>query len=89
MKQHQICRSNNATYLGVTIDELLKWTNHIQHVTCKANSVNASLRRNISSCTQQTKKLCYLAMVCPILEYASTVWSPYTNSNIYKLEMVQ
>ena len=28
-------------------------------------------------------------MVCPILEYASTVWSPYTNSNIYKLEMVQ
>ena len=50
---------------------------------------NAFLRRNISSCTQQTKKLCYLAMVHPILEYASTVWSPYTNSNIYKLEMVQ
>ena len=43
MKQHQICRSNNATYLGVTIDEHLKWTNHIQHVNCKANSANAFL----------------------------------------------
>ena len=89
LKQHQICRSTSATYLGVTIDEHLKWTNHIQHVTCKANSANAFLRRNISSCTQQTKKLCYLAMVRPLLEYASTVWSPYTNSSIYKLEMVQ
>ena len=89
LKQHQICRSTSATYLGVTIDKHLKWTNHIQHVTCKANSANAFLRRNISSCTQQTKKLCYLAMVRPILEYASTVWSPYTNSSIYKLEMVQ
>ena len=28
-------------------------------------------------------------MVRPILEYASTVWSLYTNSNTYKLEMVQ
>ena len=44
---------------------------------------------DVITCTQQTKKLCYLAMVRPILEYASTVWSPYTNSNIYMLDMVQ
>ena len=35
--------------------------------------------------------MCYLAMVHPILEYASiaVVWSPYTNSNIHILEVVQ
>ena len=33
--------------------------------------------------------MCYLAMVNPILEYASIVWSPHTNSNMHKLKMVQ
>ena len=28
-------------------------------------------------------------MVRPILEYACTAWSPYTQVNIHKLEMVQ
>ena len=28
-------------------------------------------------------------MVCPILEYAFTVWDPHTNVNIYKLKSVQ
>ena len=89
MKHHQIHRSNNSTYLGVIIDEHLKWTNHIQHVACKANSVNAFLQRNISSCPPQSKKMCYLAIVCPILKYVSVDWSPYTNNKIHKLEMVQ
>ena len=89
IKEHQIYRCTNATYLGVTIDEHLKWTDHIQQIVCKANSVYAFLRRNITSCPLQTKKMCYLAMVRPILKYASIVWSPYTNSNIHKLEMVQ
>ena len=43
MKQHQ---SRNATYLGVTIDEHLKRSDHIERIVCKANSVNAFLRRN-------------------------------------------
>ena len=71
------------------LDKHLKWTNHIQHVAYKANLVNAFLRQNISSCPPQTKKMCYLAMMHPILEYASVVWYPYTNNNIHKLEMVQ
>ena len=28
-------------------------------------------------------------MVCPVLEYASTAWDPYTQTNINKLEAVQ
>ena len=28
-------------------------------------------------------------MVCPILEYASSVWDPHTTVNIQKLESVQ
>ena len=89
MKQHQIHQSRNATYLGVTVDEHLKWLDHIERIVCKANSVNAFLRRNINSCPSHIRKMCYLAMVQPILEYSSVVWSPFTDSNIHRVEMVQ
>ena len=36
-----------------------------------------------------TKELCYKAMVRPIMEYASVIWDPSTDTNIHKLEMVQ
>ena len=35
------------------------------------------------------KSIACVTYVRPILEYASTVWSPYTKSGIAKLEMVQ
>ena len=80
---------HECIYFGVTIDEHLKWSDHIERTVCKANSVNAFLRQNISSCPSHIKKMCYLAMVRPILEYSSVVWSPFTNSNIHRVEMVQ
>ena len=43
MKQHEIHRSKNATYLGVIIDEHLNWANHIQHAVCKENPANVFL----------------------------------------------
>ena len=67
MKHHQIHRTNNATYLltyllGLSFDEHLNCTNHVQHIICKVNCANAFLRRNIS-CPLLVKKMCYLAMV--------------------------
>ena len=41
----------------------------------------------LSYCT--IKSLAYLTYVQSILEYASTVWSPYVRTDIPKLEMVQ
>ena len=35
------------------------------------------------------KVACYKSMIRPILEYASTVWSPYTKKNILMIEAVQ
>ena len=35
------------------------------------------------------KSTAYKTLVRPTLEYACTVWDPYTQGNIYKLEMVQ
>jgi len=53
------------------------------------NSTLWFLNRNTGHCSRNVKQYCYETYVRPQLEYASTVWSSYTNANIDKLEMVQ
>ena len=40
-------------------------------------------------CHQSVKSTCYITYVRPILEYASTVWSPHQVGDINRLEMAQ
>ena len=79
----------HAKYLGVVIDEHLSFNEHINMITNKANSVKSFLQRNIGSCTETVKEACYKSMVKPILEFSSTVWSPYTKKNILMIESIQ
>ena len=65
--------------LGVIMDSKLQFTEHIEHIVNKANYrvlgfvcgtstefKNASTLRNL-----------YLSLVCPILNFASPIWSPH------------
>jgi len=70
--------SNFCKYLGVTIDKNLSWSEHIKQIRKKANNVKSFLQRNVSKCPVQIKSNCYKALVKPMLEYASIVWSPQT-----------
>ena len=81
--------TDQAKYLGVTITPELSWKCHIDNITKKANSTMAFLRRNIRSSPRDTKAKAYKTYVRPIVEYASSVWSPAIDSHIKQLEMVQ
>ena len=76
-------------YLGVTIADNLTWNAHVDTTSEKANNSLAFLRRHLASFPRDIKAQSYLALVRPILEYASTPWDPYTKSNIQQLEAVQ
>ena len=78
-----------AKYLGINIHKHLKWNSHVDIVTSKADAVLNFLRRNLDIRNQQLKSLAYKSCVRPLLEYAHTVWDPYTSNLITKLEMVQ
>ena len=76
-------------YLGVTLCDDLSWDNHINLICNKANKTLGFLRRNLRIGSQHIKETAYKTFVRPILEYASTVWDPYTQTNIDKIEAVQ
>ena len=58
-------------------------------ISARANSPKGFLQRNLTKCPLPVKISCYTTIVRPILEYACTVWPPYHQQNIAKLEMVQ
>ena len=47
------------------------------------------LRRNLRVNNRDTMAAAYKTLVRPNLEYCATVWSPYTDAGILKIEMVQ
>ena len=70
---------DNLKYLGVTISNDLKWNTHISNICTKAYRTLGFLRRTLFSCPQDVKEPAYKGMVCPILEYGSSIWDPYTD----------
>ena len=89
MYNHTLEVVNSTPYLGVTIANNLKWNDHINKITAKANRVLNFIRRNLKNCPQPIKEKAYQTYVRPIVEYSSTVWDPHTKENKEKIEKVQ
>ena len=63
---------------------------HIQNITTSASRSLGFLKRNIRSQNPAAlREMAYKTLVRPVVEYASSVWSPYTKSNVDKLEIIQ
>ena len=80
---------DSARYLGVSISKDLTWNTHINEIVIKANQTLGFVKTNVKTKNQSVKELAYKTFVRPKVEYASTVWSPYTKKNIDQIEMVQ
>ena len=80
---------DSKRYLGVELQSNISWNRHMDQTVKKANSTLGFLRHNLRVSNEKTKSAAYISMVRPILEYSSTIWSPYTKDYIYKIEMVR
>ena len=76
-------------YLGVVIQENLKWSNHITSITNKVNKTLGFVRRNLKVGNKRAKETAYKALIRPKFEYAASVWDPHTQADIKTLEKVQ
>ena len=80
---------STAKYLGVTIEDDLSLTKHIDITSRKANQTFGFLERNIWVHNKALKSVAYKTLVRPQLEYTSTVWYSYTTTDVNKVEAVQ
>ena len=86
---HALEEVDSAKYLGVTIDQKLNWNHHVHTTAVKANGTRAFVQQNLRTAPRHVKAACYTALVRPMLEYASTVWTPHSIKSAHALEMVQ
>ena len=89
LKGHTLKTEDSTKYPGVDLQTTLSWKMHIDRISKKANSMLGFLRRNLRSCSQDTKANAYFSMVRTNLEYCSSVWNPHQKELIMKLEMIQ
>jgi hypothetical protein len=75
--------------LGVQITCNLKWNDQVTLVTNKAYQILGMLRKTFKFWDLEMTKILYKSYVRPHLEYAVSIWSPYANKDIKRLEMVQ
>ena len=89
LKSAILTNTDSCTYLGVTIRKDLKWDDHINRVTAKANRTLGLVRRNIKTNNQEIKTVAFNTLVRPVLDYASSVWDPHLQKDIAKVQAVQ
>ena len=92
MNDVKISIKDEAKYLGVTLDNKLKFTQHIKNIIQKANMSISKLYCLInrkSNLSLQNKLIIYKMIIRPTLLYASPIWSNTSKRNIESLEKVQ
>jgi len=80
---------DQTPYLGVQISADLKWSNHVTNKCKKAGSTLGFLRRNLGNCPPECRRLAYISLIRSTLEYGATVWDPYLQKDIDRLERIQ
>ena len=80
---------NQTKYLGVTLQSDGGWDTHIAEVSNRGNRLLGFIKRNIKVKSKAIKARAYKTLLRPVLEYASAIWDPYTDSNIKDIERIQ
>ena len=75
--------------LGITIDSKLSFHQHINNIVCKANQRKSLILRCFLSRSPSNLVRAFKIYVRPLLEYASTTWSPSYITQIIAIESVQ
>ena len=78
-----------SKYLGVEISGNLSFNNHIRKICTSASRSLGFIKRHIRTKSPAIREMAYKTLVRPLANHSSSVWSPYTQKNIKKIEMIQ
>ena len=81
--------SNSLRDLGVDLDPMLRFNNHINAISSKAQSRVGIIFRSFVTKDIRLLKLAYTTFVRPLLEYNSAIRSLHLHKHIFVIENVQ
>jgi len=84
-----IAEAEEEKDLGVIVDSKISFKKHINEKCKKARQLTMLIRRSFEYLSPEVFRKLYIAIVRPHLEYAQSIWSPYHNGEIDKIEKVQ
>lgn len=73
-------------HLGVTFNETLSWSDHVDNVISSASAKIGFLRRLRNNIDQLVLRELYCVCIRPAMEYASLVWAGLTKTEANRLE---
>ena len=83
----EVIISDTFKYLGITINQYMTWSDHIESLVAKANQQIGLLKhvKHLLSCPARITL--YNALILPILDYADIVWG--NKDNVMFMKMLQ
>lgn len=89
LNEHLLEQTTSVDYLGVRIDHILSWDDHVSRL-CKTLSFKVSrLARLRRSTPKSVLFKIYNSIIQPSIDYAITVWGHTTAANITKVQRIQ
>ena len=76
-------------YLGVYVDENLKWRSHVAHVASKISRSLGIVGRAKFFLSSRELKLLYNALIYPYLNYCAIIWGSNYDTNIKRIMFLQ
>ena len=79
---HTIECAKSFKYLGVTVQQNMSWTEHVDKVCTKINQRLGILRRIKHLLPIHARVTLYNSLICPLFDYADFVWGDKNNSSL-------
>ena len=73
-------------YLGVELQQDLKWKSHINNITSKANKTLGLTTGSLDKCSQEVKAEAFTTLFRPKLEYSSAACDSYHKYQMNQME---
>ena len=84
-----IQKKTSTKFLGMYIDDQLKWTTHIHHCKSKLSSSLYALKAAKHFLTINHMETLYYSMIHPYLDYGALLWCSASKTNIKPIEILQ
>lgn len=84
-----INKSDNAKYLGLTLDSRLTWIAHINKIKSKLKSLTGALRGVVRCLPLNIRYTIYNSMVKPHIDYLVEIWGSASKTNLKPLQTAQ